>query len=100
MKLESINGPEDFQVGRVIVAKRAIIETTRYWEEYEIVGPSINGRMKFEANSYEGADRKLVSRNSYEFRVPFDFGNLSNWGYYIKELKYDPNQQGDTDEDI
>lgn len=96
MKLASINGPEDFQVGRVIVRNNP--RQSKYREEYEIVGSLINGQMKFEANSYEGS--VLLSKNTYNFRVPEDFGTLSVWGYYTKELQYDPLQQGDTDDDI
>lgn len=103
--LQPLTGPDDIQPGRVICME---YDNHRYqhtrWFYKVIKRHNDYGDWVFKAIRIKMDDRIIDKSDERIYRFP-TFGSVANsyswyWFEHYPELKYDPLQQGDTDEDI
>ena len=91
MTMKFINGPDDYEVGYIIGHSTGPYEFLIIEKD----GNSLRTKHRFKGSNGEWSIIPMYWHHYSSFRSPYGIVGTEN-----KMLKYDPNQQGDTYDDI
>lgn len=94
MIVEFITGPDDFTVGSKIVLRDS--HKDLFYHVYEVLS-NINGDMSVSSYAMRNGQKRSATTCNYSTN---DFKPFNQWHKIIEFMPYDPNQQGETSDDI